>query len=145
MNMDTLAALKNFRPRAVDAWALEDPRKRAQLVFQILNFPSVAWPSAENPIFICGVMKQLGVGEVWLITGEGFENIWREAARVQKHLCEIAIKIFNLHRVHMLVDSSREDAKRYARIAGFEYSNTNPGLGSRGEDLDFFIFKHRGN
>jgi len=144
MNTDVIAALKVFKPRAVDAWVFEDARKMRQIIFQILNFPAIAWPSCDAPVFICGIVKQMGVGEVWLLTGEGFEDVWRKAARVQKNLCETAFKVFNLHRLHMLVDSTREDAKRYARIAGFEYSNTNPGLGPRGEDMDFYIFKNSG-
>lgn len=142
MSATILDAFSKFKPRAVDAWMFDDPNLHAQLEWQVANFPSYALPSLDDVQAICGVTHVLGVGSVWLVTGELFKRRSPIIAGQLEQLCLAAIEVFGLHRLQMLVDSDRPDAKFFAEKIGFACEAENlKRLGARGQNIDLYLFE----
>ncbi|PZQ48885.1 MAG: hypothetical protein DI551_00715 [Micavibrio aeruginosavorus] len=143
MSEAVLRAFLNFKPRAVDAWMCEEPW-RDQVIAQILTSPSFVLPSLQTPVAICGVYISCGVGTAWLITGEGFERQAHIVAKQAKQFCRDAYAIYGLHRLHMLVDSDRPEAKRFAEKLGFVCEAARMKfMGARGQDLDIYFLERK--
>lgn len=142
MNEAAYKAFLNFKPRPVDAWMFENPAVKAHLELQIIACPSYVLPSAEEPAAICGIVNVLGIGSVWLVTGEGFE---RKAPIVIKQLhvlCQQAYEVLNLHRLQMWVNSDDEKAKRFAQRLGFVCEAERlKAMGARGQDMDVYLME----
>lgn len=136
-----LDALRTFKPRPVDAWMFEHPVISQQLVSQILYFPCMALPSNDKPTVLCGLVHNFcGAGEIWMVTGEGFERTAKTVLQQQRRLARDFYKALGLHRLHILVDSDRKDARRWAEALGFQFEARLKKYGPRGEDRDMFLF-----
>lgn len=135
-------ALGRMRIRPVDAWMLDNRAYALRIVEQILNFPSFALPDLENPVAICGIVHAFGVGEIWMVTGEGFEEQVKTILPMHREMIRGMAQALNLHRVHMIVDPSHPGAARYGKALGFEseFGKLSRRLGPRGEDLEFLIW-----
>lgn len=131
-----------FKPRACDAWMFAHPELRALLELQAACGPAYALPSLDNPQAIAGLGAVCGVGSVWMVTGERFRRFSPVIAGQLEQLCHAAIAVFNLHRLQMLVDSDRPDAKFFAEKIGFVCEAANlKKLGARGQDIDLYRFE----
>lgn len=141
MNEHALQAFYNFNPRPVDAWIFEDAQLWKLIEAQILNFPSYVLPSVDKPSALAGIVPMAGVGEVWMITAVGFERQAPVIIQQLRHLCAQYWDVLNLHRLHMRVDSGRQDAKFFAEKVGFKYETTCKNMGSRGQDIDYYVYE----
>lgn len=118
------------------------PRMIEKLCWQIENFPAFVLPSLQDPVIVCGIAHDLGVGEVWMLTGENFVNHWRRVLRQHRALCATAYRALGLHRMHMLVDPDRQGAGAYAGAVGFIAGNIEKRFGPNGTDLQFYVWPH---
>jgi len=143
MSRIVLEALRTFTPREVDRWILSDRDACARLVWQIENYPAMVLPDIAKPTVICGVVSTAGVGEMWMITGKGFEDDCGVVLRQQRRLCTDMFAVLGLHRLHMMIDTRRDEAKRWARGLGFEYEATLKKMGARANDVDIFLWSER--
>lgn len=143
MNDKALAAFYDFRPRPADAWMFKNRRYWLMIEAQIKAFPAMVLPSPDKPAAICGLGHNgFGYGQVWLVTGQDFERHVRVIARQLRSLCEVHYDLFELHRLDMLVDSSRVDAARFAELLGFRLESAGmKGMGIRGNDVDIYLFE----
>lgn len=135
-------ALNNFIPREQDKWMFENTAYLQKLRIQLDSYyPSFVMPDHENPAMICGCMHELGVGEVWMITGQDFDKHVKTIVSQLRQLSGTLYRCLNLRLLYIRVESAREDAKRFAEAMGFEYSHTAPRMGFRGEDLDYYYYQ----
>jgi hypothetical protein len=142
MNDRSLEIFRNFKPRPCDAWFFEIDSVRLQLEQQILFFPVMALPSLDKPVALCGVVHAHGVGEMWMVTGEGFERKAPVIRDQQRGLCAAAVVALKLHRLHMMIESSRDDAKKWAEELGFRFEHGPvKSLSARNSDLDIYLWE----
>ncbi|HCS23303.1 MAG TPA: hypothetical protein PLW48_10135 [Alphaproteobacteria bacterium] len=142
MSKANLQALAQLEPRTdEDSFLLSDPDNRARLEYQIMNYPSFALPSIVQASVICGVAHAAGVGEVWMVTGKGFEKDFRTILRQQRAGLPMMMQVLKLHRLHMLVDPARHGVCRYAEAAGFDFEARLKRMGAKGQDLDMYVYK----
>lgn len=140
MTAAVLKAFDTFKLRACDAWMLEYPELMEELRCQALAFPSYALPTVD-PVVLCGVVHRFGEGEVWMVTGEGFEKKVREVLPQQRALIETMYGILGLHRLQMTIDSSRRDAATWAKHLGFEFEHgPMKRKGARAIDMDLYVY-----
>ena len=135
--------LTRFVPHPRVCPMLADPVYRDRIVWQATSFVSIALPSVEAPQAICGISSHLGVGEAWMLAGAGFNAQVRRILPMQRQLVRHGYAALGLVRLHMLVDADWPQAARYARALGFvrEFDRPARGLGYKGRDVDFYIFK----
>lgn len=104
-------------------------------------FPAYALPCINQPTTICGLIHDHGVGEIWMVTGKGFERSAPIVLQQQRQLLKTFYQVLNLHRLHMLVDSSDGPAKLWAARLGFVFeAGPLRGMGARGNDQDFYLY-----
>lgn len=137
---DVLEAFLRMKPRPVDAWVFDDMAKKNALAMQIKNWPAFALPSPENAAAIVGVVHAFGVGLVWMVTGEGFENSARRILPISRQLCKTMYKVLNLHRMSMEIEQGRKDAEAWAESLGFEFETVLQRNGPRGENQSIFLW-----
>ena len=118
---EVLKAFHEMTLRPVDADYKEDPHLCAYIEQQIWNFPTFALPHIHDPVAICGLVHFRGIGEIWMVTGAGFERQAPVIVKQQRSLILSLISALNLHRLDMEIDARRADAKLYAEKLGFEY------------------------
>ncbi|MDP2207049.1 MAG: hypothetical protein Q8K65_12175 [Alphaproteobacteria bacterium] len=142
MSKANIKALSMLQPRTdEDRRLLNDAACRALIEYQILNYPSFALPSIAAPVVVCGIAHAAGVGEVWMVTGKGFEEQFRTVLRQQRAGLPQLIRVLDIHRLHMLVDPARAGVCRYAEAAGFEFEARLKRMGARGQDLEMYVYK----
>lgn len=120
-----------------------DPSVVAHMLNQIQHYPCIALPSIDDPVLLCGVVHQLGMGEAWMLCGEAFLTRWKEAYLIHKQIAGSIYRSLNLHRMHMLVDPARADACRYAQKVGFEFEFTAARFSAHGSDMSFYVWPHQ--
>lgn len=139
-----LKALENFRPREPHRWVFEHPAYLAQLRQQIMLFPSYALPGSKRPTCIAGLVHEFGKGELWMMTGEGFERdvkiILPQARQLLAHL----YTRLDLHRMSMRIACDNAAGRTWAKHTGFRFEcGPMKSDGARGEDMDMFVY-HNG-
>lgn len=125
-------------------WVLDDPKYLEAMHFQALYYPSIAYPNNENPIAVMGITHGFGVGEAWLITGKEFKG--REAYNVlslQKVMCGMACKLYDLNRLELKIDPKQKYARRWPQIAGFEFDVHYKNGGIFGQDLELWVYNQK--
>jgi len=141
-----LQALQNFRPRAADSWMLDNVHYRQRLERQVLMFPAFALPNSRAASCLTGLVHEFGVGELWMVTGEGFARDARKILPVARRLLAHLYSSLNLHRMHMLVVSDNAAGKTWAKHTGFtREAGPLKGMGPRGEDMDVFVYNRGEN
>ncbi|MBL8713232.1 MAG: hypothetical protein JNM12_10050 [Alphaproteobacteria bacterium] len=141
MSWRLLRALETIKPRPADAWMLEHPVLRQRTFEQALGFPAYALPDSETPSCIFGIVNNFGVGEGWMLTGEGFEKTVKQTLPLMRRLTAHLYVTMQLHRLHLMVDSSRKDSATWAKHLGFKFEcGPLARMGVRGEDLDMWIY-----
>lgn len=140
MRAIVLDAFRRMRIRPEDGVYAD--QLRPVIESQILNWPCVALPDPENPVLVAGCVYALGVGEVWMVTGEGFKDQIRMVLPQVRSLCGSLSGMFGLHRLHMMVSADRPDAARFARHVGFGLEARLKCMGHDGSDVDVFLFGH---
>lgn len=140
MNEAALQAFENFRPRPIDAWAFENDARRNFIRSQIANFPAAVFPNLESPTVICGIVHANGIGENWMLTGEGFVRSSPIVLQQQQALIGLMYRTLKLRRLCMGIQSTRDDAKLWAERLGYQYETTLREGCHRGGDLDIFLW-----
>ena len=135
-----LQAFRGMQPRKSDAWIYEHDDLRKLIEAQILNFPSFALPDKINPVCVFGIVPVLGIGEIWMVTGQGFMREARAVCMAQKQTIKSLVNILHLHRVCLKVEAENTPAKNYARYLGFDYEHTEINGSARATNLDVFVF-----
>lgn len=144
MGNQVLAALERMQVRDADAWMVATPALRDQLAVQITHFPAFALPAPDRAVCIAGISHLNGVGEVWMVTGAGFEGMARRVLRQARLLLPCLYDALGLHRLHMTVESGRRDAARWAIAAGFRFeAGPLRGMGAQGQDMDFYLYERK--
>lgn len=133
-------ALQTMTLRPQDQWLLDDPRVFEKIMLQAWIFPCFVLPSPERPLAVVGLCHEFGVGTVWMVTGEGFGTEAKTILRQSRELIDMGVSSFGLHRTFMEVDAERRDAKRWAKLVGFEYETTLKRAGVRGNDLEIWLW-----
>lgn len=143
MSLAVLRAFRMMELRPDNQWMRGDPVACAEIEANIMNGPAIALPSSDNPAVICGVAHCYGIGTVWMIAGSEFEKCWRKIFSIQRTLLQSAFDALHLRRMHILVDAGNQTNRRYAEHLGFkqETEQAHCGLGPRGEDLLFYIWR----
>lgn len=119
-----------------------DDRMMRSMVHQIRTFPAMALPSMDDPVILCGVAYNCGVGELWMLTSESFATRWRSILRQHKQACAMVYEALGLHRMHILVDPRRPEACAYAEALGFKFEYTAARFGAQGVDMSFYVWPH---
>lgn len=140
MKRRSLEAFTNFQVSDRDAEAMWDPRIKARMEWQILNYPVMFLPSQDEPAAICGILHEYGVGEIWMITGKNFKRHAPMIVNQGRSLCDTAIKTFKLHRLQLAVDSNLPGGRLFAERMGFVYEATLRRSGLRGENQDYYFW-----
>lgn len=145
MSLDVVRAYRSMVLRPEDSWMRDDPMANAEIETNIMAGPSIALPDNDNPAVIFGIYHAYGVGTVWMIVGDRFKDKWRMVFRAQKSLCRTMSRALRIRRLQILVDANQPAHCRYAEFVGFERESVNPhcGMGPRGEDMIFYIWKER--
>lgn len=135
-----LAAFEAFIPRERDRWMFENESVKARIRHQIRHFPAIVLPSPDNPVVIAGVIHHAGVGEVWMMASDDLPRFKRLILRQLRILVPSLPHMFQLRRMHALIDSRDRAAKRWAEKVGFRFEvGPLKGLGSDGGDRDFYV------
>lgn len=142
MNEAVLRAFQNFKPRPQDAWVFETPERRNFLEAQIVAFPCHALPDTENPTAICGLVHTWGVGEIWMVTGEGFARSAPVVLQQQRQIITAFYSALRLHRLCMAIDAGNAEAKLWAGRLGFEYETTLKRASPDGGDHEIYLWPH---
>lgn len=140
MNEASLRAFENFRPRPVDDWCFRTEARKNFMRTQIAHFPSCVFPDLENPTVICGIVHNEGIGEIWMLTGEGFVRSAPRVLEQQRDMLGLMYSTMGLRRMSMGIQSTRADARLWAERLGFEYETTLREGCVRGGDLDVFLW-----
>jgi hypothetical protein len=142
MSQAVLKAFLELVPREQDAASVYTAEQIRQVMRQIELFPAVALPSPAAATVICGLVHFQGKGELWMITGQGFEKTARAVLAQQKQLAKTFYRALGLRRLHLLVDAHRADAMRWAELIGFrrEFPTPLKNYGAYGQDQFMFIF-----
>ncbi len=141
MKEAVLTALQNFKPRAADAWMLENAAYRQRLERQIVLFPAYALPDSVAPVCLCGVVHDFGVGELWMLTGEGFDGALRRLLPLSRELVRHVFEGLQLRRLELYVESARKESAIWAKHMGFTFEfGPLRGKGATGQDLDLWTF-----
>lgn len=140
---DVVRAFETMVLHPRDAARIKAPEVAAHIIRQCEGFPAIALPSADKPVAICGIVYQFGVGEAWMVLGEGFETSWRSVLRMHRRVIPDMYKALKLHRLHMRVEAGFSAARRYAEALGFEYEATARRMGASGEDIAFYVWPER--
>lgn len=145
MSARVLQALQNFKPRAPHLWVFENPEYLARLQRQIMLFPSFALPDSRAATCIAGIVHELGVGELWMMTGEGFERDARKILPLARGLLAHLYAHFGLHRMCMRISCDNAAGRTWAKHTGFRFEcGPMKRAGARGEDMDMFVYHNGG-
>ena len=120
-----------------------DVRYVERMLRQIKYHPCIALPSLEEPVLLCGIVHEMGIGEAWMLTGLDFQQRWRTVLRQHRQVCADIYRACDLHRMHMMVDPARPEASAYARAIGFEYEFTARRFSPQGVDMSFYVWPHQ--
>lgn len=141
MSKRVLQALQNFKPRAPHLWVFENPAYLAQLRQQIMLFPSYALPDSKNATCIAGVVHDFGKGELWMMTGEGFERDVKKILPLARWLLADLYDSLRLHRMCMRIACDNAAGRTWAKHTGFRFEcGPMKCAGARGEDMDMFVY-----
>lgn len=140
MSAAVAQALIDMRPREVDSWIYNNPHYLRFIACQAVNFPAFAFPSIEKPTVICGIVHAFGDGECWMVTGIGFEKTIRHVLLMQQRVCADMYRALDLHRMTIVVDKERYDARRYAEKLGFHYETDLGHAGPRAVDQSIYLW-----
>lgn len=147
MSLRTLEAWRSMALRPEDQWMRDNLSACAEIEHKIMNAPSMAYPD-DDPALVCGITACYGIGTVWMVVGERFQDgeVWRAAYRVHRALVRGVFDALRLRRLQMLVDAAYPSHGRYAEALGFVRESESPhkGLGPKGEDLLFYVMR-KGN
>lgn len=146
MSHDVLQAFRRMSLRPDNQWMRDNPVACAEIEANIMAGPSIALPSPEQPAVVCGIVHCYGIGTVWMVVGAEFTGCWRRVYAIQKSLLRSMFDALRLRRMHILVDAGNAVNRKYAECLGFvqETEKAHCGLGPRGEDLLFYIWR-KGN
>lgn len=140
MSQAVLHAFRNLTPRDADLRYFEDPRARQLIEAQILLFPSWALPDPQTASCVVGIVPNGRVGEVWMITGEGFEGHAKIILGIGRQLCRTMYEVLKLHRMDMRCRTDYPQAGRWAQALGLEYETTLKRAGAQGENIDVYLW-----
>jgi len=141
-NNPVLTAFQTMAPADPSVPPAVPGQARDFIIKQIIHFPSIALPDAQNPACIVGIIPMGGVAELWQYNGAGFRRQAPVILGMAQGLAAAMYEIFNLHRMEMRVRRGFEGGGLWARRIGFEYETTLKRAGSRGEDMDIYLWPH---
>lgn len=136
-------AMQNMKLRERDSYLKDNPQMWKILLWQAENMPACVLPNIFDPIVVCGVTHRFGVGEAWMVASDELHG--RNAAIVliqQRNVIQSLYQSLNLHRLHMVIDEDFGKAKFWAEKLGFVYESTNKRMGSRGQNVELWIFNN---
>jgi|GEM_PF-5974138 len=135
-------ALLKYRARPVDQWMQERSDILDRLVWQADHFPSIVlYGNGELPAAVVGVVYDMGVGTVWMITFPAFETEWRTVLKQERELMHSMVPSLPLHRLQMVTDSNRTEAHKWALGVGFIFEAKLEANGPRAENQNIYIWK----
>lgn len=141
MSIEAAEALRNMDFHSSYAWMYARDDLIDIACAQALRGPAYVLPDVDNPLVVAGLGVSLGVGEAWMFVAKGFEGRYAwQVLQQQKLLCAAAVEVYELHRLHMMVDPDHPNARQWARAAGFEFEMVYKNGGIFGQDLEFWRF-----
>ena len=142
MNEAVLKAFETFKPRARDAWMMDDAQYRERLERQIVLFPCYALPTSKAATCLSGLVHDMGVGELWMLTGEGFERDTRTILKLSRRLIAYLYGALKLRRLQMYIAVGDREGQIWAKHTGFRFeAGPLKRLGRRGDDLEIWIYE----